>query len=140
MTEWTDERIKEVQSKGVWTLIPAIYGPEGCEHNEIDNKEWYDRLAKEIEDEGNASIYGKGLVLGLVCQFDKPMVVGEIRGQEKSLRFFYDLLSEVKLKTELLKELLNYCDDGSAAFDDPHPDSIFIRINDALDKDKEIKQ
>ncbi len=118
MDEWTDEYIKEVQSKGVWTLVPAIYGPEGCEHNEIDNKEWYDKLAKEVKDEGDASIYGKGLVLGLVCQFDRPMVVGELRGQEKSLKFFYDLLSEIKDKTEALEKIkasgMNYCQDCSS--------------------------
>ena len=140
MTEWTDEYIKEVQSKGVWTLVPAIYGPEGCEYNEIDNKEWYDKLSKKVDDEGDSSIYGRGLVLGLVCQFDRPIVVGEIRGQEKSLKYFHDLLAEVKLKTVVLKELVEYCDDGSAAFDDPHPDSIFIKVIDAFEGTKETEK
>ena len=140
MKERTDNEIREIQSKGVWTLVPAIYGPEGCEVNEIDCKTFYDKLSKEVEGEGDDSIYGKGLVLGLVCQFDRPMVVGELRGQEKSLKYFYDLQAEVKLKTKLLKELFDYCDDGSAAFDDPHPDSIFIKVINALDDEKETEE
>ncbi len=91
MSEWTEERIKEAQSKGVWTLIPAIYGPEGLELNEIDDKEWYDKLKAEIIEEGDRSIYAEGFVLGLVVQYDTPMVVSPLTGGDKALRHFFDL-------------------------------------------------
>ncbi len=103
--DFTDENIKEAQSKGVWTMIPAIYGPEGLDTHKLDMGDMYNRLSKEITEDGERSIYAHGFVLGLVVQYDKQMVVSPLTGDEKALRFFHNLLKVNEKYEKLYAEI-----------------------------------
>ena len=76
-------------------------------------------------------------LIGHILKNIIPVSEVQYENAEKASKEINDILAELKLKTELLEELYKYCDDGSAAFDDPHEGSIFIRVADALDEDKE---
>lgn len=67
-------------------------------------------------------------LIGHILKYNIPVSEVQYKNAEKADKEIDDLLAELKLKTELLEELYKYCDDGSAAFDDPHPDSIFVRV------------
>ena len=78
-------------------------------------------------------------LIGHILKYNIPVSEVQYKNAEKANKEIDDLLTELKLKTQLLKELFDYCDDGSAAFDDPHPDSIFIKVINALDDEKEAE-
>lgn len=75
-----------------WELLEAIYGPEGLMYVKVQDREWYDRLDAEIEEEGDKSIWGRGYVLGVVRDYNgNPIVCHEVTGSEYALKHFTDL-------------------------------------------------
>jgi hypothetical protein len=98
------------KKKEQFELLEAIYGPEGLEYVKIESPEWYGKLKKEIDEDGDSSIYGHGYVLGVVKDFnDHKIVAGIITGQDEVLKHFLgmqDKLEEIKEKWEEYKSFL----------------------------------
>jgi hypothetical protein len=87
-----------------YELIEAIYGPEGWEENKIENPERYNSLLRETT--GKHAIYGKGFILGIVREIlGRPIVCEVVAGSEWGLRYFYNLQTENKNLSMIIKAI-----------------------------------
>ncbi len=69
-------------------------------------------------------------------EFDEvPNNIVKCRNEHDRLQAKADLFDEL---VDVVKGLVKEADDGSALFDDPAPDSIFIKAEKILDKVKEL--
>ena len=89
-----------------WQLIKAIYGPEGFEYDEVTSPEWYATLAKEIENDGESSIYGYGYILAKVVDFNgKKIATHSVSGGDEGLKHFAKLTAELEEAKKLYKDM-----------------------------------
>ncbi len=71
-------------------LIPAIYGPEGYEFNQVDFPDKYEKLK-------NDSVYCEGFILAEVFEDNgRKFTRFVLNGSDESLKYVYDKLQGCK--------------------------------------------
>ena len=88
-----------------WELFEAIYGPEGFECTELDDRGQYARLATLIE-ENKTTIYSYGFILAIARQFqNRPVACCILTGEDDTLKHFDKLQTDLETANGLLRSI-----------------------------------